>query len=139
MSAVEHGADAIGLIFYPPSPRAVTLGQAQGIVAGLPESVTVVAVLVNPDLALVEAVLELGIVDCLQFHGEESAAFCEQFDTPYMKAIRVQEGMNLVSKTSEYTKTIGIKPEQMAYIDKHRGKKSKAGFLDLIINKHKNI
>jgi phosphoribosylanthranilate isomerase len=108
MSAVEHGADAIGLIFYPPSPRAVTLGQAQGIVAGLPESVTVVAVLVNPDLALVEAVLELGIVDCLQFHGEESAAFCEQFDTPYMKAIRVQEGMNLVSKTSEYTKACAI-------------------------------
>jgi phosphoribosylanthranilate isomerase len=108
MLAVKCGADAIGLIFYPPSPRAVTLGQARGIVAGLPESVAVVAVLVNPDPALVEAVLELGIVDCLQFHGEESALFCEQFNMPYMKAIRVLEGMDLTSKISEYTNACAI-------------------------------
>jgi phosphoribosylanthranilate isomerase len=99
MLAVKCGADAIGLIFYPPSPRAVTLGQARGIVAGLPESVAVVAVLVNPDPAL---------VDCLQFHGEESALFCEQFNMPYMKAIRVLEGMDLTSKISEYTNACAI-------------------------------
>ena len=90
MSASELGADAIGLNFYPPSPRAITVEQAPAIVADLPKSVTVVALFVNPDPALVDAVLALGIVDCLQFHGDENAAFCGQFNTPYVKAVRIQ-------------------------------------------------
>ena len=66
--AAQHGADAIGLVFYPPSPRYVTLAQATAIVAALPPFITTVGLFVNPDATEVEAVLGELRLDLLQFH-----------------------------------------------------------------------
>jgi phosphoribosylanthranilate isomerase len=100
--AIEKGADALGLVFYEPSPRAVTVAQAQQIVDDLPPFVSIVALFVNADKETVLACLESVRVDILQFHGDEPAEFCEQFSKPYMKAIRMKEGVDLVELALRY-------------------------------------
>ena len=87
LAAADLGADAIGLNFYPKSPRAIAVADVANLVEGLPQKVSVVALFVNPTPELVRQVLGTGAVDLLQFHGSESAEFCEQFDTPYMKVV----------------------------------------------------
>lgn len=96
LSAVEQGADAIGLVFYEPSPRCVTIAQAAAITAALPPFVTVVALFVNPTQQEVNAVLAHVNIDLLQFHGDESEAECAQYGLPYLKAIRVKSDTNLI-------------------------------------------
>ena len=87
--AVNSGADAIGLIFYESSPRAVALTDALAIKAALPPFIASVALFVNPERALVEAVVAALQPTVLQFHGDEEADFCVSFKRPYLKAIRV--------------------------------------------------
>lgn len=87
--AARCGADAIGLVFYEASPRAINLEQAALIARSLPAFVTCVGLFVNPLPEEVNAVLRQVPIDCLQFHGDETGAFCEQFERPYIKAIRV--------------------------------------------------
>ncbi len=89
MAAASLGADAIGLNFYPASPRAVSVGGIAEIVNNLPATLEVVALFVNPDPRLVDTVVESGMIDSLQFHGEEDARFCASFGLPFIKAIRV--------------------------------------------------
>jgi phosphoribosylanthranilate isomerase len=96
------GADAIGLVFYEPSPRAVTIAQAKQIVEGLPPFVTVVALFVDADVSFVNACLNEVRIDLLQFHGNESADYCEQFNMPYMKAIRMKEDTQLFIEEKNY-------------------------------------
>ncbi len=100
--AVEMGADALGLVFYSPSPRAVSLAQAKEIVNGLPPFVSIVALFVDaaPD-EVYACIKDLPMV-ILQFHGDESVEYCEQFGRPYLKAIRVQAGTDLVQMANEY-------------------------------------
>lgn len=86
--AIDLGVDAIGLIFYPHSLRYVSLEQAQSLTKNIPPFVDLVAVLVNPDEKLVRSLLEALPIQILQFHGDESAEFCEQFNTPFIKAIQ---------------------------------------------------
>nr|VFK78681.1 MAG: phosphoribosylanthranilate isomerase [Candidatus Kentron sp. SD] len=93
LTAAELGVDAIGFVFYPPSPRAITIEKARAIAAVLPPFVTVVALFVNPDDALVKEVLRTLPIDLLQFHGEETPANCEQYGHPYIKAIRMRQGL----------------------------------------------
>lgn len=100
--AARLGADAIGLVFYPPSPRALTLSRARELCAGLPDSLQRVALFVDPDPEAVRAVLDGLPVDLLQFHGDESPAFCAQFATPYIKALRVGDGSRLEATAAEY-------------------------------------
>jgi phosphoribosylanthranilate isomerase len=100
--AIEMGADAIGLVFYEPSPRAVTIAQAKQIVEGLPPFVTVVALFVDADVSFVNACLSEVRIDLLQFHGNESADYCEQFNMPYMKAIRMKEDTQLFIEEKNY-------------------------------------
>ena len=100
--AVDSGADAIGLVFYPPSPRAVTAAQAAGIVAAVAPFVTVVALVVDEPADSIRRILESVPVDLVQFHGQEPAAFCEQFQRPSIKALRVQAGMDLVAGCAQY-------------------------------------
>lgn len=100
--AARLGADAIGLVFYPPSPRALTLSRARELCAGLPDSLQRVALFVDPDPEAVRAVLDDLPVDLLQFHGDESPAFCAQFGTPYIKALRVGDGSKLEATAAEY-------------------------------------
>jgi phosphoribosylanthranilate isomerase len=96
LAAIESGADALGFVFYAPSPRAVNAGQAQAIMQTLPPYVSKVGLFVNASAAEVQQVIKETSLDCLQFHGDESANYCEQFNLPYYKAIRVKPGVNLI-------------------------------------------
>jgi phosphoribosylanthranilate isomerase len=89
LAAAEAGADAIGLVFYPPSPRAIGVAAAAGILAALPPFVSTVGLFVNAQRSWVEEVLQSCPLDFLQFHGDETAADCSGFGRPYIKALRV--------------------------------------------------
>jgi phosphoribosylanthranilate isomerase len=107
--AVAHGgADAIGLVFYEPSPRYVSIAQAARLVAVLPPFVTVVGLFVNASADFVREVLATVSLDVLQFHGDESADFCEQFQKPYLKAIRVKPGVDLLQCAAHFHRAQGL-------------------------------
>lgn len=108
LQAVELGADAIGLVFYPASKRFVEPEQARDILMGLPAFVTVVGLFVDPGQIYLGEVLDQVRLDCLQFHGSESADFCSGFDLPYIKAIRIQSISQPESEAAEYTTASGI-------------------------------
>jgi phosphoribosylanthranilate isomerase len=100
--AAAQGADAIGLVFYPPSPRCVTVEQAREVLAALPPFVTTVGLFVNATEEEVRAVLAAVPLDLLQFHGDEEEAYCRRFGRPYCKAIRMAEGVDLATEAARY-------------------------------------
>ncbi len=106
--AVYHGADSIGLVFYEPSPRSVTLKDAENIAKKMPAFVTKTALFVNPTAAYVQSVLAQVSIDLLQFHGDESPEFCAQFKRPYIKAVRMREGIDLVALAKQYDASSGL-------------------------------
>ncbi|MCF6298440.1 MAG: phosphoribosylanthranilate isomerase [Thiomicrorhabdus sp.] len=108
MLAVNGGADAIGLVFYAPSPRNVSIEQAAEITEAMPAFVTKTALFVNPTVEYVQSVLESVSVDLLQFHGDESPEFCGQFNRAYIKAIRMRDGINLTTLAKEYHTSSGL-------------------------------
>ena len=95
---VAVGADGLGLIFYPPSPRYVDITAAAAIAAQVPPLTDVIAVFVNPSAEQVDRVLQRVAVSALQFHGDESAAFCNSFGVPYIKTLRVSDQDSLVTR-----------------------------------------
>jgi len=101
--AVKHGADAIGLVFYAASPRHVAIETAAAIVASLPPFVSAVGLFVDASVDEVNSVLSHVRLDILQFHGDETAAYCRGFGLPYMKAIRVQADTNLLQCELDYS------------------------------------
>jgi phosphoribosylanthranilate isomerase len=102
LHVVNAGADAIGLVFYAPSPRAVTLQHAKAIATAVPAFVTVVGLFVNAEKSEIEKIVaEVGI-DLIQFHGDESAEFCRQFNRPYIKAVRVKADTNLIQYADDF-------------------------------------
>lgn len=107
LAAARHGADAIGLVFYPSSPRLVTLERAREIAVGMPPFVARVAVFVNPAASEVETVIRACRPDLLQFHGEETADFCRSFGVPYLRALRVRPGVDLLESLSSYGDAAG--------------------------------
>ena len=102
LEAVKQGADAIGLVFYPKSPRNVSASQAAEIVSKIPAFITVVGLFVDAEPAFVQEVLSVVRLDLLQFHGDETASQCRQYSRPYMKAIRVKSDTNLVQYAADY-------------------------------------
>lgn len=100
--AVEAGADAIGLVFHPPSPRAVSVDQAAAICAELPAFVTAVGLFVDPDAEQVAHALNGCPLDILQFHGHESPGFCAGFGRRYLKAVRMGTGTDLEEMAGRY-------------------------------------
>jgi phosphoribosylanthranilate isomerase len=108
LAASRAGADALGLVFYPASPRAVSHAQAAEIAACVPPLVQVVALFVNASVEQVRDTLERVPVHLLQFHGDEPASYCEQFHRPYLKAVRVREGMDLASACAPYAGASGL-------------------------------
>lgn len=100
--AAGLGADAIGLVFYAPSPRNVSLDQARAIIAAIPPFVTVVGLFVDPAQDEVESVLRRCSLGLLQFHGDEAPGFCCRFGLPYIKAARVRADADLVQCLSPY-------------------------------------
>lgn len=104
----EAGADAIGLVFYAKSPRAVDLETAKGICANLPPFVQKVALFVNPEKSDVDAVLDSVSIDLLQFHGDETDEFCKQFDRAYIKALPVKDSESIVRSINAYPYASGL-------------------------------
>lgn len=107
-TALNAGADAIGLVFYAPSPRAVTIEQAREIAASVGPFVTVVGLFVNADESYVRDVLANVGLHLLQFHGDESPEFCESFHRPYMKAIRMRPELDLAGAFDKYASATAI-------------------------------
>ena len=101
-AAARAGADAIGLVFYEPSPRYVTRARAREVCAALPPLVSVVGVFVNPEPRDVETVVEGLPVDLLQFHGEEPPELCAGAGRPYVKAVRVRTRDDIVEAADRY-------------------------------------
>ncbi len=108
VAAARLGVDALGLVFYPRSPRHVGIGQASAIVRALPAFVTVVALFVDQPRSFVEEVLQRVAIDTLQFHGHESAAFCRSFGRPYIKAIAMRENVDFAALEQEYHDAAGL-------------------------------
>ncbi|WP_161865310.1 phosphoribosylanthranilate isomerase [Pseudomonas yangonensis] len=108
LAAVEAGADAIGLVFYANSPRAVSVEQAAAIVQALPPFVTCVGLFVNMPRDDLQAVLQRVPLDLLQFHGDESPVDCEGYGRPYIKALRVRPGEDLAATMALYAGARGI-------------------------------
>ncbi|MEN8178553.1 MAG: phosphoribosylanthranilate isomerase [Pseudomonadota bacterium] len=108
LAAVSCGADAIGLVFYPPSPRAVNLAQAQEIVSVLPPFVTVVGLFVDEPRERLIQLLQSVRIDLLQFHGNESPKECVGFYRPWIKAIRMREDIDLPALKKNYAGASGL-------------------------------
>ncbi len=108
LAAAHNGADAIGLVFYEKSPRHVSIARAEQVAAALPPFVTVVGLFVDPEPGYVREVLEFVPLDLLQFHGDENPAFCLEFDRPYIKAIRVKEGVDLLQCAAQFSTAKGL-------------------------------
>jgi len=108
LAAAELGADAIGLVFHPSSKRLVSVARAVDICLAVPPFVTVVGLFVDADAAAVQAVLEQVPLDLLQFHGDETQAYCSQFRRPYIKALRVRPGLDIELLAGAYHDARGI-------------------------------
>lgn len=106
--AAEAGADAIGLVFYAQSPRAVDVRQAWAIIAALPPFVTTVGLFVDASSCELGEILDAVPLDLLQFHGDESPAFCDGFRRPYIKALRVKPGDDITAQVDAYRNASGI-------------------------------
>ncbi|MDE0478036.1 MAG: phosphoribosylanthranilate isomerase [Gammaproteobacteria bacterium] len=94
-AAIDLGADAIGIVCFPPSARHVPRPRFGEVLERVGDEVEVYALFVNPEPAEVTATVATGLFSGLQFHGDESAGFCESFGLPYMKALRVRGDSNL--------------------------------------------
>ncbi len=107
-SAVAAGADALGFVFYEPSPRAVSIADAQTLIQSVPAFVSVVGLFVNPTEQEVREVLSRLPLDLLQFHGDESPEFCSQFQRRWIKAIRVQNREQVIQAFARYHEAAGL-------------------------------
>lgn len=108
LAAARAGADAIGLVFYSKSPRAVTAVQAKAIIAALPPFVTTVGLFVDATDAELTEILATVPLDVLQFHGDESPEFCSGYGRPYLKALRVKPGDDVAAAMARYAEAAGI-------------------------------
>lgn len=108
LAAARSGTDALGLVFYDKSPRHVSLQQAAQLAAAIPPFVTLVGLFVNASAAEVQEAMKVVALDALQFHGEEEPEFCAQFGRPYLKAIRVKAGVNLVQYAAHFAGAQGL-------------------------------
>lgn len=107
-AVVSAGAHAIGLVFYPASPRAVEVDQAALIARAAGPFVSVTGLFVNADMQLVKDVLAQVPLQLLQFHGDETAEYCASFNRPYIKALRMQPGLDVVAAMADYPDAVGF-------------------------------
>jgi len=106
--AAHAGVDAIGLVFYPPSPRNVEIEQAIRIVNALPAFTSVVALFVDEQEARIREILTRVSIDCLQFHGDEPAEACRIYHKRYIKAVRMHDGIDISALTRRYDDAAGL-------------------------------
>lgn len=109
-AAAEAGADAVGLVFYPSSPRSIDTEAARELLRVVPPFVTTVGLFVNPTEDMVRSVLDVVSLDMLQFHGQESPSFCSQFGRPYIKALPMGDpgGASLKIRVQGYVEASGL-------------------------------
>lgn len=108
LEAARLGADAIGLVFWVPSPRHVEVARAREIIAALPPFVTVVGLFVDAQPNYIEDVLRAVPLDMLQFHGNEAPSDCERFGTPYLKAVRVRGAEDIAAAQARFAGARGL-------------------------------
>jgi len=108
LKAVEFGADAIGLVFYEASPRSVSVENAREIIQELPPFVSTVGLFVDPSPKYVASILHRVALDLLQFHGNELPVECGCYSKPYVKAIKMQPGVDLPQQIQRYSGARGI-------------------------------
>jgi len=108
LSAIELGADALGFVFWSKSTRSVTPDIVRQIEATLPPFINKVGVYVDPTTDWVKETSAAGCLSLLQFHGDESPEFCDQFSLPYIKAIRVKDGIDLLQYATRYRNARGL-------------------------------
>jgi phosphoribosylanthranilate isomerase len=106
--AARAGADAIGLVFHDASPRAVEPEQARAIAREVPAFVTVVGLFVNRDARFVRDVMARVPLGMLQFHGDEPPDFCDQFGLPWMRAFRVEPGVDLLECGLRFSRSAAL-------------------------------
>ena len=106
-AAARAGADAIGLVFYLPSPRCLSLDWARQLASEVPPFVSTVALFVNPTAAEVYEVLQRVRPSMLQFHGDETPVFCAQFGVPWIKACRVRPDVDLLEYLRPFSGAAG--------------------------------
>jgi phosphoribosylanthranilate isomerase len=107
-AVVQNGADAIGLVFYPQSPRYVDIARARVIAESVTPFVTVVGLFVNAIAENIRQVIETIPVGLLQFHGDEDNGLCKSFGLPFIKSIAMQEGMDVGARMERYPDTAGF-------------------------------
>lgn len=115
LHAVSCGADALGFVFYGKSPRAIQAEAAASIISSLPAFVSSVGLFVDADAATVRQIIDVTQLDLLQFHGGETAAFCEQFNRPYIKAVRVKAQADIDHALQRYQSARALLLD--AYVD----------------------
>ena len=108
LAAAHAGADAIGLVFYAASPRAISVEQACAIQRALPPFISTVGLFVDASADQIRQVLTQVRLDMLQFHGNEPDDFCQQFGIPYLKAIRVRPGQDVNAAAAQWPGACGI-------------------------------
>ena len=106
--AVQLGVDAIGFVFWPKSVRYISPDLARQIATNIPPFICTVGVYVDPDLEWVEETVKVAKINLLQFHGDESPEFCNQFSQPYIKAIRVKQDTDLLQYVKWYSTAKGL-------------------------------
>ena len=108
LAAAAAGADAIGLVFYAQSARAVNIDSARAICAALPAFVTATGLFVDAEPNMIRDVIARVPLDLLQFHGDETPAYCAQFSRPYIKALRMRDDVDVVAAANQYEHARGI-------------------------------
>lgn len=101
-AAIHAGCDALGFVFYKESPRYIPLDAFKGLAKELPPFVTKVGLFVNADPAYITEAIQLGLVNVLQFHGDETPDFCRQFKFPYIKAVAVSSSVDLLQYEKDF-------------------------------------
>lgn len=107
-AAVAAGADALGLVFYAPSSRAIAISQAREIALNVGPFTVVTGLFVDAEPAFVQSVLAQVPLNLLQFHGSESPDYCESFQRPYIKAIRMKPELDVQTVIAQYPTASGI-------------------------------
>lgn len=118
-TVLAAGADAVGFVFYPSSPRFVDKQRASALAGRVPPFVARVGLFVNAEPGTVADVLATTPLDLLQFHGDEDVRYCQQFSKPYVKAARMAPGLDLVEFTRAFASARGVLLD--AYVESYGG------------------
>lgn len=106
--AAEAGADAVGIVFHPASPRHASLDEAIAVAGALPAFVQAVGLFVNAPESRVREVLSAVPLSLLQFHGDEEPAYCARFGLPWLKGVRVGAGTDLLECRRRFSRATAL-------------------------------